>query len=315
MKSGQLPLQSSSALAQVLACAEEARALFRSMGDKHGSQRLACDLWHVVACCGMLWHVVACCGMLWHVVACCGMLWHASKKRNRGRSMTQHCVSNSFSGKLLGSREVGFAAPFRQMDLASAFIVPAPCAGAWQPARHAHPVAPSAKRAASFDGSRSSLCLALLAARVVKSSRAYFSGNRLSPAELAERTERKREMETNRFFANQRSLLKVGGRRPLSDAQWARDEKLLFGSSHVVAGINFSKYDDIKVVAEGGTGKEKPIASFQEACDRYQLPDELTENLTRCSYSTPTPVQKYSIPAVLEGNLAGKRLRLLLLVV
>lgn len=33
------------------------------------------------------------------------------------------------------------------------------------------------------------------------------------------------------------------------------------------AGINFSKYDNIEVTAEGGTGREQPIGSFQDACD------------------------------------------------
>mmetsp|Transcript_38173 Transcript_38173/g.88261 ORF Transcript_38173/g.88261 Transcript_38173/m.88261 type:complete len:573 (-) Transcript_38173:57-1775(-) len=122
-----------------------------------------------------------------------------------------------------------------------------------------------------------------------------------SPEDQARRTEMKRARETEQFFAHQRMLLRNGVHQQ-SEAELARIEKQLFQQAHVTAGINFAKYDNIEVTAEGGTGKEKPIASFQEACEKYNLPDELTENLNRCSYSTPTPVQKYSVPAVLEGS-------------
>eukprot|EP00913_Durusdinium_trenchii_P007760 g7287.t1 len=79
-----------------------------------------------------------------------------------------------------------------------------------------------------------------------------------------------------------RAVEKFGtGVPPTDEVTWAREEKRLFGANHVVAGINFSKYDNIEVTTEGGTGREQAIKSFQEACDRYKLPDALTENLNR----------------------------------
>ncbi|CAE7659062.1 ded1 [Symbiodinium sp. CCMP2592] len=155
-----------------------------------------------------------------------------------------------------------------------------------------------------------SLCLASLAAaacvRTAVRRRAYGGGygggGRMSGDEQRRHTEMKRERETQQFYMFQRQIISRGGVVPRDDAQWDMLESRIFGQSHVTAGINFAKYDNIEVTAEGGTGKEQPISSFQEACDKYQLPDELTANLERCGYDTPTPVQKYSIPAVLEGS-------------
>lgn len=128
-----------------------------------------------------------------------------------------------------------------------------------------------------------------------------YGGNRMSAQEQAERTEMKRQREAAQFFGYQKRLMQTGVRQP-DENQWHLQEKRLFGSSHVVAGINFAKYDDIEVTTEGGTGREQPIKTFQEACERYDLPQELADNLNRCGYNIPTPVQKYSIPAVLEGS-------------
>ena len=73
-----------------------------------------------------------------------------------------------------------------------------------------------------------------------------------------------------------------------------RIEHELFGDpdnkDRNTAGINFEKYDDIPVEA---TGKDVPssITSFAEA----ELDALLVENITKASYTVPTPVQKYSI--------------------
>jgi len=153
-----------------------------------------------------------------------------------------------------------------------------------------------------------SLCMASVAAaacvRIAVRRRAYGGGygRSLSGDDLRRHTEMKRERETQQFYMFQRQIISRGGVDPKDDAHWDMLEKKIFGQTHVKAGINFAKYDNIEVTAEGGTGKEQPISAFQEACEKYQLPDELTANLERCGYDTPTPVQKYSIPAVLEGS-------------
>ena len=74
-------------------------------------------------------------------------------------------------------------------------------------------------------------------------------------------TEMKREREAQQFFSFQRQLMSRGESEP-DDAFWDRQERRIFGENHVKAGINFSKYDNIEVTAEGGTGKEQPISTI-----------------------------------------------------
>ncbi|ESO12467.1 hypothetical protein HELRODRAFT_105366 [Helobdella robusta] len=85
-----------------------------------------------------------------------------------------------------------------------------------------------------------------------------------------------------------------------SNADWSkplkRNEKIeneLFGSCNT--GINFDKYEDIPVEA---TGRDcpNPINSFSE----IEMGEIIEYNISLCKYDRPTPVQKYSIPVVLN---------------
>ncbi|KAK0189250.1 P-loop containing nucleoside triphosphate hydrolase protein [Armillaria mellea] len=86
----------------------------------------------------------------------------------------------------------------------------------------------------------------------------------------------------------------VGGRN-------ARLEKELFGDptdpSKQHTGINFEKYDDIPVEATGASVPE-PVVAFTSP----PLDPVLLENIGYAMYTTPTPVQKYSIPIVANGR-------------
>ncbi|THH32477.1 hypothetical protein EUX98_g1746 [Antrodiella citrinella] len=62
-------------------------------------------------------------------------------------------------------------------------------------------------------------------------------------------------------------------------------------------GINFEKYDDIPVEATGA-GVPEPINAFTNP----PLDPVLLENIGYAHYTTPTPVQKYSIPIVAVGR-------------
>eukprot|EP00929_Paragymnodinium_shiwhaense_P090676 TRINITY_DN5082_c0_g1_i1.p1 TRINITY_DN5082_c0_g1~~TRINITY_DN5082_c0_g1_i1.p1 ORF type:complete len:637 (+),score=131.14 TRINITY_DN5082_c0_g1_i1:94-2004(+) len=65
------------------------------------------------------------------------------------------------------------------------------------------------------------------------------------------------------------------------------------------AGIDFDKYDKIHVQVSGNNVDAfKSIDFFSEA----KLNDALFENLRRCGYDRPTPVQKYAIPIVIGGR-------------
>ena len=80
-----------------------------------------------------------------------------------------------------------------------------------------------------------------------------------------------------------------------------RMEKELFGDendpSKQHTGINFEKYDDIPVEATGA-GVPDPVVAFTNP----PLDPVLLENIGYARYTTPTPVQKYSIPIVAAGR-------------
>lgn len=111
----------------------------------------------------------------------------------------------------------------------------------------------------------------------------------------------RRQREAAQFFTYQKRLARTG-LPPKEDRYWAREERELFGEFHVTAGINFEKYDDIPVERIGGQGTETPLECFQDAVQQFSLPPELAANFERCGYSSPTPVQKHSIPAALSGT-------------
>ncbi|KAI0675665.1 P-loop containing nucleoside triphosphate hydrolase protein [Trametes maxima] len=80
-----------------------------------------------------------------------------------------------------------------------------------------------------------------------------------------------------------------------------RLEKELYGEendpSKQHTGINFEKYDDIPVEATGA-GVPEPVTTFTTP----PLDPVLLENIGYARYTTPTPVQKYSIPIVAAGR-------------
>lgn len=72
------------------------------------------------------------------------------------------------------------------------------------------------------------------------------------------------------------------------------NEDTLF--QHITVGVNFSKQNEIPATLSGeGNEAIKPIQTFAEA----GLSDLLMQNISRCQYEIPTPVQKYSIPIIL----------------
>jgi len=63
------------------------------------------------------------------------------------------------------------------------------------------------------------------------------------------------------------------------------------------AGVNFGRYQDIKVKMSGENQTEK-ADSFSD----MRLRQLLLRNVAKSGYQTPTPVQKYAIPAILAGR-------------
>ncbi|KAG9302138.1 hypothetical protein G9A89_020572 [Geosiphon pyriformis] len=74
-------------------------------------------------------------------------------------------------------------------------------------------------------------------------------------------------------------------------------EHELFGEeNHVNTGLNFDKYENIKVVVKGA--KITPVQTFEEG----DLHKQMQENVRLARYSRPTPVQKWAIPIITEGH-------------
>ncbi|KAG5982939.1 hypothetical protein E4U55_001075 [Claviceps digitariae] len=74
----------------------------------------------------------------------------------------------------------------------------------------------------------------------------------------------------------------------------------LFGdpkTRHERAGLDFSKIDQIDVQQEGPT-RIQPIRNFQDA----GLHPVMLENVKLMGYDFPTPIQKYTIPSLLQGH-------------
>lgn len=65
----------------------------------------------------------------------------------------------------------------------------------------------------------------------------------------------------------------------------------------IEAGSNFSKYDKIEVTVSG-MDVPKNITSFQDS----GLREILLNNLRKCNYHTPTPIQKYALPIIMDGR-------------
>ncbi|KAJ9226488.1 hypothetical protein DTO212C5_1407 [Paecilomyces variotii] len=75
-------------------------------------------------------------------------------------------------------------------------------------------------------------------------------------------------------------------------------EKMLFHSEFINrAGHRFESLREIKVTAESRE-QPKPVKSFTDA----GLHPIMLQNIVLCGYRTPTPIQAYSIPAVLTGH-------------
>lgn len=65
----------------------------------------------------------------------------------------------------------------------------------------------------------------------------------------------------------------------------------------IEAGLNFDKYKTIEVKVSG-TNPPKSITSFHSS----GLCTILLDNLSNCNFSTPTPVQNYAIPIIIDGR-------------
>ena len=77
------------------------------------------------------------------------------------------------------------------------------------------------------------------------------------------------------------------------------DDSGLFKVEHMTTGIKFDDYDKIPVEVSGRhTEVVHAIERFKDA----SLDSLLMDNIDKCGYVRPTPVQKHAIPAILSGR-------------
>jgi len=109
----------------------------------------------------------------------------------------------------------------------------------------------------------------------------------------------KREVD---YFWQQQEYFSAGGKgRKGKGYQETADQ--LFGAQRENVGIDFDKYDDIPVDLSGQGAEEiEGLESFDELWDRFYMHDFLWDNLERCHYRKPTPIQKFALPAALTGK-------------
>eukprot|EP00452_MALV-II_sp_L67-6_P000264 gene264-89_t len=81
------------------------------------------------------------------------------------------------------------------------------------------------------------------------------------------------------------------------------EEELFTEKAGMAAGIDFDKYDDIEVEINGyGADQVQICDTFEDLGRFYELPRFLKDNIWKCHYERPTPVQKYAIPCGIEGH-------------
>ncbi|CAK8987857.1 ATP-dependent RNA helicase DED1 [Durusdinium trenchii] len=104
------------------------------------------------------------------------------------------------------------------------------------------------------------------------------------------------------YFWQQQEYFSSGGKGRKGKG-FQDTERSLFGAQRENVGIDFDKYDDIPVDLSGdGAEKITALESFDELWDRYYIHEFLWDNLERCHYSRPTPIQRFAIPVALAGS-------------
>eukprot|EP00929_Paragymnodinium_shiwhaense_P123125 TRINITY_DN9661_c2_g1_i1.p1 TRINITY_DN9661_c2_g1~~TRINITY_DN9661_c2_g1_i1.p1 ORF type:complete len:1041 (+),score=311.89 TRINITY_DN9661_c2_g1_i1:77-3199(+) len=72
-----------------------------------------------------------------------------------------------------------------------------------------------------------------------------------------------------------------------------------------LAGKSFERYDNVPVDVSGQGSSDIPVSkTFEDIFNIFhdRIPQGLSDNIRRCRYEKPTPVQKYSIPVGLSGR-------------
>lgn len=113
------------------------------------------------------------------------------------------------------------------------------------------------------------------------------------------RQKRQREFSSQQEWCKEHNILPGKSEKEL----WANEERL-FKSTHS-GNVDFSLYDSASTNVSGAKSETIPsVDSFDDMFRLFsdEIPVELRNNILRCGFSRPTPVQKYAIPAGLAGR-------------
>jgi ATP-dependent RNA helicase DDX3X len=114
---------------------------------------------------------------------------------------------------------------------------------------------------------------------------------------------KKKADEEDRYFRQcQREAAQESNKRVKTspDTDDKARELELFGTQGA-QGIDFAKYDDIKVEVKNGSGEKVAGTGFTDF-DQLSLDPIIRRNVELMRYATPTPIQRHSIPIALDGN-------------
>ena len=94
--------------------------------------------------------------------------------------------------------------------------------------------------------------------------------------------------------------------RTQSKDQIRRDRDELFDKSHGSSGIRFDEYEEVPVTRSGPGAEPKgppALTSFNDLTDtKLSIPKFLLENIKRCGYNKPTPIQAHCVPLALDNG-------------
>ena len=67
-------------------------------------------------------------------------------------------------------------------------------------------------------------------------------------------------------------------------------------------GINFNKYDEIKVEVKIPPGSQNGKIAAMQSFDELKLPPQLSKNISLMNYKLPTPIQRNAVPLCMAGE-------------
>jgi ATP-dependent RNA helicase DDX3X len=113
---------------------------------------------------------------------------------------------------------------------------------------------------------------------------------------------KKKADEEDKYFRQcQREASQESNKRVKTSPATDKARELELFGTQGAQGIDFAKYDDIKVEVKNGAGEKVAGTGFTDF-DQLGLDPIIRRNVELMRYATPTPIQRHSVPIGLDGN-------------